>query len=268
MTTILVLTDFSATAQVAMQYAGMLSRKLPARLILLHAVPRHSPWLGSVDDELVREARKKQEKLKEMLITRAIPASMLSSEVINHFPLDTVVRDFAKAEKVDLIVMGTRGVSAKGNAVLGSYTVEVMESSPVPVIAVPGDAPVTGISCMVYPSDLQQIQVEMEVLVRYARVFGAAIHVLHIQRSATEKAPNEAVMLSQLREKNGYERISFTVTAGHDLEEAIYGFTRDKNADLLAMFTRKKGFFEKIFSRSLTGQLGNYAPVPVFISPK
>jgi nucleotide-binding universal stress UspA family protein len=179
-----------------------------------------------------------------------------------------VVKDFAKAEKVDLIVMGTKGISAKRNSVLGRYTVEVMESSPVPVIAVPGDAPVTGLSCSVYPSDLQQIQVEMEVLFRYARVFGAAIHVLHIQRSATEKASNEAVMLTQLRQENSYERISFTVTAGHDPEETIYRFTRDKKVDLLAMFTRKKAFFEKIFSRSLTGQLGNYAPVPVFISPK
>ena len=62
MTPFLVLTDFSAAAGAATQYAGLLARQMRARLVLLHAIPRHSEWLGNLDDELVGEARQNSKR--------------------------------------------------------------------------------------------------------------------------------------------------------------------------------------------------------------
>jgi nucleotide-binding universal stress UspA family protein len=268
MTTLLVLTDFSATAQSATQYAARLTQQLPARLILLHAVPRHSQWLGDLDDELVREARLKLQNAKDQLVGQGLPAEAILTDVINQFPLDKVAADYAKASQASLIVMGTRGVSRKEPAVLGSYVIDVMEFSPVPVLAVPDDVPMKGLSRIVYATDLQQVLVEMSILVPYARAFGASVDVLHVARPGGDTVPAGAELLTQLRESNAYERISFSVRPGKDLKEAIHGFTRETEADLLAVFAHPQNIFEKLFSRSLSEQISNYALVPVLVFRK
>lgn len=268
MTTLLVLTDFSATAQSATQYAARLARKLPARLILLHAIPRHSQWLGDLDDELVREARRKLQRAKDQLVGPGLPAEAIVTDVISQFPLDKVTTDYARASQAGLIVMGTRGVSRKQTAVPGSYVIEVMEYSPVPVLAVPDDVPMQGISRIVYATDLQQVFVEMSILVPYARAFGASVDVLHVARPGDDTVPAGAELLTQLRESNAYEHIRFSVRPGKDLKEAIHRFTRETEADLLAVFAHPQNIFEKLFSKSLSEQISNHALVPVLVFRK
>ncbi len=134
MKTILVLTDFSATAQAALQYAVGLTQQLRAKLMILHAIPRHSIWLGGLDGNLIEEAQQKLGKLKEKLILQGMPGQAVNTEVINKFPLDAVANDYARAVHADLIVMGTQGVSGTKKEPLGSFAIEVMENSTVPVI--------------------------------------------------------------------------------------------------------------------------------------
>ncbi len=268
MTTLLVLTDFSVPVQWATQYAARLAQRLPARLILLHAVPRHSQWLGGLDDELVREARQKLRKAKDLLASRGLPAEVILTDVVNQFPLDKVARDYAKAANASLIVMGTRGASGEEKPVLGSFALEVVDSSPVPVIAVPGGAPGREISRIVYATDLAQVFVEMSMLVPYARAFGASVDVLHVARPGDDRVPAGDELLTRLREMNAYDRIRFSVRPGKDLEEAIHHFTRETEADLLVMFAHSQNIFERMFSRSLTGQISNYARVPILMFHK
>ncbi len=268
MTTLLVLTDFSATALSATQYAAGLAQQLPARLILLHAIPRHSQWLGDLDDELVREARQKLQKAKDQLVGQGLPAEAVITDVISQFPLDKVATEYARASQASLIVMGTQGISRKETAVLGSYVIEVMEHSPVPVLAVPDNFPTKGIFRIVYATDLQQVFVEMSILVPYARAFGASIDVLHVARPGDDTVPADAELLTRMRESNAYERINFSVRPGKDLKEAIHQFTRETEADLLAVFAHPQNIFEKIFSRSLSERISNYALVPVLVFRK
>jgi nucleotide-binding universal stress UspA family protein len=265
MTTFLVLTDFSIAARVAMQYAGLLARHMRARLVLLHAVPRHSQWLGGLDDELVQEARQKLSVAKESLVGQELPAEAIHTEVINQFPLDVVARDYAKAIRAGLIVMGMRGMSGKGKAALGSYTREVMEHSPVPVIAVPEDARAGAISRIVYATDLDRLFVETGILVPYARAFGADVHILHVKPPGEENTTAAHDLLTQLQGHTTYDRISFSERTGTDLEAEIHRFARERDADLLAVFAHRKNIFEKMFSKSLAGQLCSHTRVPVFL---
>jgi nucleotide-binding universal stress UspA family protein len=268
MTTLLVLTDFSVPAQWATQYAAGLAQRLPARLILLHAVPRHSQWLGDLDDELVREARQKLGKAKGQLVGQGLPAEAIDTDVINQFPLEKVATDYARAFRAGLIVMGTQGVSRKGNALLGSYAIDVMEQSPVPVLAVPDGAPLKGISRIVYATDLQQVFAEMSILVPYARAFGASVDMLHVARPGDDPGLAGDALLARVREMTAYERIRFSMRFGKDLEETIHGFARETEADLLAVFAHQKNIFEKMFSRSLSEQISSHARVPVLVFRK
>jgi len=238
MQTLLALTDFSATAQSAIQYAARLARQLRARLILLHAIPRHSQWLGDLNDELVREARQKLQKTKDQLTGQGLPAEAIATDVINQFPLDKVARDYAQASHASLVVMGTEGASGQGNSALGSFVLDVMENSPVPVIAVPGDGPLRDISQIVYATDLQEVFVEMSILAPYARAFRASVDLLHVVLPGAEPVPAATELLTQLREQNAYDHISITVRPGNDVEAAVHQFTREQGASRSAPCSR------------------------------
>jgi len=265
MTTFLVLTDFSVAARVATQYAGLLARQMRARLVLLHAIPRHSQWLGELDDELMQEARQKLSADKENLAGQGLPAETIHAEVINQFPLDVVARTYAKAIRAGLIVMGMRGLSGNNKLALGSYTREVMENSPVPVIAVPEDAPAAAISRIVYATDLEQLFVETGILVPYARAFGAAVHILHVKPPGDEHTTAADELVAQLQGQTAYDRISFSERTGTDLEAEIHRFAQEREADLLAVFAHRKNIFERMFSKSLAGALCSHVQVPVFL---
>jgi nucleotide-binding universal stress UspA family protein len=254
MTTFLVLTDFSVAARVATQYAGLLARQMRARLVLLHAIPRHSQWLGELDDELMQEARQKLSADKENLAGQGLPAETIHAEVINQFPLDVVARTYAKAIRAGLIVMGMRGLSGNNKLALGSYTREVMENSPVPVIAVPEDAPAAAISRIVYATDLEQLFVETGILVPYARAFGAAVHILHVKPPGDEHTTAADELIAQLQGQTAYDRISFSERTGTDLEAEIHRFAQEREADLLAVFAHRKNIFEKnVFQKPCRG---------------
>jgi nucleotide-binding universal stress UspA family protein len=153
----------------------------------------------------------------------------------------------------------------KGNPTLGSFALEVVENMPVPMIAVPADAPASGISQIIYATDMQQLFVEMSILVPYARAFGAAVHILHIKPPGDQKVPAANDLVAQLQGQHAYNRISFTVRTGNDPEAAIHRFAREQEADLLAVFARPKNIFEKMFSKSITEQISHHTRIPLFL---
>lgn len=62
---------------------------------------------------------------------------ILKTELINsHRPVDYVIMEYAEQEKMDLIVMGTRGSSGLKNLLLGSVVSSVITYAHCPVMVV------------------------------------------------------------------------------------------------------------------------------------
>ncbi len=145
---ILVGTDFSPTAAVAVDWAVELARQQGARVELVHAVtvppavPEYiSPSAiapGPVFDEEVRRAALgRLEKEAASLRERGI-------EVETCLTLGTpsnVICDRAAETGALAIVIGTRGLTGLRHLLLGSTTERVVQKAPCPVLAVhPGDS--------------------------------------------------------------------------------------------------------------------------------
>jgi nucleotide-binding universal stress UspA family protein len=141
-TRILVPTDFSATADVALEYARGLARESGATLKLLHVLEDPSTPAGLVADmytpeqpdlrtALIKEA---QTRLSRCLLpTDANHAT--TTEVIFGGGARTIV-DYAASTGVDLIVMGTHGRTGLKHFVMGSVAEEVVRTAACPVLTV------------------------------------------------------------------------------------------------------------------------------------
>jgi nucleotide-binding universal stress UspA family protein len=143
-TRVLVPTDFSETAKVAMDYASDLANAFQATLHVMHVLEnitptggwaageRYAPPPAALIEPMEHEVRA---ELKEVLGTlRPQPAKALVV-VRAGSPFVEIVR-YAREQDIDLIVMGTHGRGPVAHMLLGSVADNVIRKAPCPVLTV------------------------------------------------------------------------------------------------------------------------------------
>lgn len=133
--TILVPTDFSETAELALQAALSLGRDHHAKLVLVAAPPPPPPtsevYVPLHGDDGTTEAMKRQ--LAEL--ARSITALPVETRMMIGSPGPAIV---AAAEEcqADLIVMGTHGRTGLSRLLMGSVAEYVLRHAPCPVLTI------------------------------------------------------------------------------------------------------------------------------------
>jgi len=142
-TNILVATDFSAPAQVALTYARALAQQFGATLHVLHAVERPltdgTNAIGAVGfaPELQTALEDAERARLDDVITADDRRALHARAVLR--TLDTpahAIVDYAQSEHIGLIVIGTRGRHGLAHVVLGSVAERVVRTAPCPVLTV------------------------------------------------------------------------------------------------------------------------------------
>ncbi|MDB5249250.1 MAG: universal stress protein [Segetibacter sp.] len=259
---ILVPTDFSEVANVAVKYAAMLARKMDAKIILLHAIPHKSVLWPYTDDEMVEDAHKKQKKIKAILIKAGMDAGNIETHVFYQFPVEAWINDFIQKNEIDFAVIGTIGTTGLENVMLGSFALGMIEHLSVPIITVPPAANVNSISNIVYPADMKDTLPEIEAIVVFAKIFDAFIHIVYVSKNDIAENIIALEKLKKFTALTGYGKITIDVKTGTDIELLIEESIKDKHADLVAMFP-KKGFFEQLFTGSVTREISYHIVIPL-----
>lgn len=137
---ILVPVDFSDSSARALETARELAKALGSKLLLLHcyqvnpgAVSPYGIVLPEGFDREVREAAAKH--LEEWRDKAAADGVEVDAQLTSTFPSMGIV-DTATEENVDLIVMGTRGLSGIKHVLLGSVAERTLRVAPCPVLTV------------------------------------------------------------------------------------------------------------------------------------
>ncbi|MMZ52435.1 putative universal stress protein [compost metagenome] len=135
---ILVAIDGSEHAMKALETAKTLSKQLQGNphLTVLHVNPALSmnePPIGvDVDERIEEEGRHILEPASDYLKNADIPCRMLAG----HGNPASIICEIADQEKVDLIIMGTRGKGLVSEMILGSVSHHVIQHAPCPVLTV------------------------------------------------------------------------------------------------------------------------------------
>ena len=146
--TILVPTDFSKNANVAVEKGCELARQLGAKLYLLHVQDqstlrtaiKEELFDGDASDELlqVRVRQMVEARFSELLATLNHTNLKIEFLSLRGDP-KSLITQYAGEIKADLVVIGMRGITAASrivSAVIGSVTEYVMRSSPCPTLVV------------------------------------------------------------------------------------------------------------------------------------
>ena len=139
---LLVPTDFSPTAGIALQYAVDIA-PAGASIHVIHVVDETGllaayPEGMFLDPAVLRAdlVESAQRQLADAIGKVSSATATVTLEVLVGRPVSAVVVEAAKARKSDLIVMGTHGRNAFARLMLGSVAERVLRTAPCPVVTV------------------------------------------------------------------------------------------------------------------------------------
>lgn len=134
---ILVPIDGSKQARRALKYAiNFVKAGFPADIHIINVQPIVLPLgeLPLIDADLIEQAQ--QEQAKKLLKSAAALLDKAEVKYSKHFeigPIASSIVNYAKSHSCDSIIMGTRGMGAFGNLVLGSIANQVIHLAEIPV---------------------------------------------------------------------------------------------------------------------------------------
>ena len=138
--TILVAIDFSEHADLALETAIELARDSGGRLLLLHAyeIPLGTipPYGVAIPDSLLTDVRDAAARRLAKAANKAEAAGVPCETQILHAAPAEGIAEAARACGVDLIVMGTRGLTGLKHVLLGSVAERTVRLAPCPVLTV------------------------------------------------------------------------------------------------------------------------------------
>lgn len=269
MVNILVPTDFSQLSKSALKYAIKIANKLGGNVTVLHVMTTTQAFRKSmlekirlIDNDPVESAQQELEVMIKTLSEQYKSSKAIRHQVVRgaYFP-STLLRE-ARRLRSGLIVMGTRGASGLTKAMMGSNTNSVIDVSHIPVLVVPEKADFKGFRNVVYASDLQNLEEELEMLIKYIEKFGSTIHLIHIVPPGHQVDAVEEKIQSVLN-RFTYKNIITLVLVDSNVDSALDNYVEVSKADVLAMFTHKISFFEKVFDKSMTRKMAFHSKVPL-----
>jgi len=268
---ILVPTDFSDNADHALSYAAMLAAKLRSKLVLFHSIKVPVVAINEMvaevpDEQLIKEANKQLEKLKNKIRSRQVPAEVETASSMG-FAVDEII-NYCGSKNTDLVVMGTKGAHGLSELLLGSNTAEVVSKATCPVLAVPHDAKINGIQKVVFATnysdnDFQSIFLLTEIF----KPWNPEIIIVHVEDSHHPKV--ESSIFERFKEQVvtsiAYDKFYFNLIDGADTEDAVSNFATSNNVDIISVSKRKLSLFERLVGVSVSKRLAYHTHIPLLV---
>lgn len=141
MRSVVVATDLSPGAKMAMRRSVLLPFESGATLWLVHALPETLPekYAEAVHDRAGNALRGEAEELRRLAADREVDGLNVECALLTGRPHVEIIRH-ARTHSADLVVIGRHGKRALGDTVLGSTAERVVRKGDVPVLVVKQEA--------------------------------------------------------------------------------------------------------------------------------
>lgn len=278
---ILVPTDFSETADNAVNVALEIAQKSKAIVYFFHTVNTAIDWSNlqmSVPSKPVTVQKQKemypevskqiadaQAKLSE-LSKRAAKMKVDSKIELGYNLFHEDLGRFADKNKVDLIIMGTHGASGVKEAFLGSNTLKVIRTSNVPVLTVKYKHKAFKIKTLIYASDFEETKANknIERVKAFADFFGASIHFVYVNTPVGfEDSAYTLAKIHKIAKDNKISKYYAQIYNDYTVERGIGKMSEMLHADMITLSTHGYSGLRHFINNNVAENVANHARVPV-----
>src|SRR5690554_52900 len=271
---ILIPTDFSTNAFNAVLYAFELYSKTECTFHIYHTYYISASAIGNplfpVPDSREYVEAEKQVKAK-MNAWKDRVNKIVNPDIHNiHFEYEygflvDRLKQKVEEEKIDLIIMGTRGSTDDESVVYGQNTINVMEKVRYcPVLGIPKHVDFKKLNEIVFPTDFKRSwnTKELNVLRYILEITNSEFSILHV---GNEFDLDEVQIENKRKLQDLFKscKPSFHWMQNVTLEDGLLLFVKQRESGMIAFVNRKHRFFSSIFSNPLIIKLGLQTTEPL-----
>lgn len=280
MKTILLLTDFSETANHAVSYLSSIAGQLGTeKIILYHSTHVAHPDMMMITDvlvpipsgryELYKVALTELDKIKTKL--EGLFEKNLSIQVItDDRPVIKAVEEIVNLQHVDLVVLGISGSHDQGKNSIGGIPAHLMTRHEFPLLIIPSLAPVGKVNRIMLACELKDIVDRMPdvQLKSIVKTLDASLYIVNVNQKEMTNAAGlmkEQTDLHRLLEELQPE---FHYIENKDIVSGLLEFAELHQIDLVVAVPKQRGLLERLFHESATKKLAVKATKPLLLLHK
>lgn len=262
MKNLLVPTDFSECADQALEAAAQLAHRFGAKLHLFHLMEVPEDWAQQEEERKALQSVK--EKLKECL--RRYPEIQSSCRYTTNGGLPEAVKNYATEHGIDLIVMGSHGVSGKSEYFIGSNTQRVIRTVNCSTLVIKSPPGQLDFQRVVFASGFNENEKEaFRRFKDFVRHFIPEIHLVAIHTSSLFDPPYTVTKEAMEDFKALCNPFPCTTHIFKDftVERGIRRFSEDLGAQLIGISNHQRHPLRRMLIGSKVEALINHADAPV-----
>ncbi|WP_405610683.1 universal stress protein [Polaribacter sp. Asnod1-A03] len=277
MKNILLPTDFSDNSWNAINYALNFYKDTKCNFYLLHVnkfndVIEDSSTIVSVQEK-VENITIDQAKIELKLVLKKITEKFSDNNNHNFFTLtdeDFFIESLRRQivdKKIDVIVMGLKGVTDLNKYIIGSNASDTITKVKCTTLVVPENSKYKKIKEIAFPTDfsiynnLQLLQPITEILDKNQ----SYLRFVNISKRTTELNKNQKNSKELLQDYFLNYNCSFHLLTNSKVQDAIQCFVNSKKIDMIAMSAKSLNYFQQMLFHNKVEKISYYKEVPFLV---
>lgn len=266
---ILIPTDFSETAQLAINHGAFMAKLNKAELILLHAVEVpftlefFNPDTFSHSLELRNSSMEQLEKIANIVRKKyCIEVKIKCVEG----SVSAEIRNVVETEKIDIVVMGTHGASGFRELFIGSNAQNTVKACPCPVITIQSETENTGFRKIILPIDDNfESRQKVNFIIRFAKMYAAKVYILGLLAADESDDSRFRVKIHSVEKTLLAAGVLFEsrILRSKNFAASVLKYASKTGADLISTLTGHESRFTNSFVPAFAGQIVNHSKIPV-----
>ena len=275
--TVLVPVDFSEYSLNTCKSAFEFAFHLNFSVILLHAYffPKTILLSENAENEQHKYLLKKQEEMSLLCKNLQLQIENKQLKDVVFYDLlaeglpEEVILQTVPQVNAQIVMMGTRGKSQKEQELIGSVTAEVIEHSPVPVLAIPAN---TNFDISMHQNVLfatnfdEKTILSLDKMMMFLEKFDFNLILTHFEKNLDSW--NEiklAGIKAYFLDKYAKIKTDYAVISGKDELDAFDKMISDRKINLIVLNTHKRNIFARLFNPSMARKMVFHATTPILV---
>ncbi len=242
-----------------LQYAIDFAKAMNAKVFVMRAyrVLSKAGAFVNADDTMQRETNLYLRTLINAVDRKGVPIKMISAKGNVLESITSINREL----NIDLIIMGPKSNSIKEEVFLGSTSGSILKHTDIPMLVIPEGYKFSSIKSVLtaFKSGVMNKKNVLDPLHKIIATFIASSNLLLV------KTPNyteeDLVLDTELKSTQN----NITITENATIFQGVLEHFQSHNPDLLCVFRRKRGFFQKLWEKNTILKKEFHCNIPLLV---
>ncbi len=267
---ILVPVDFSIQSENALKTAAYYGKTYNYEIVAVHMLELSTAMVNNSNTtkETVLYLKLAEKRFNEFL-DQDFLKDVKVTPILKHYKVFTELNTLYKEEKIDLVMMGSKGATGFKEFLIGSNAQKVIRHSNIPVLVIKDKALDQGFKKAIFACDFTEDSIgPYKRIKEFCDFINLDVKMLYVNTpgksflSSQEMRTTVKGFFDQAK-NNSHHIDDVCYVSDYSIEAGITNYAKSYDADIIIMTTHGRSGFSQIFDHSVTEDVVNHVNIPV-----